>query len=370
MNTAGGGSLAGLFLRGERILVMGNVVDDAYEGQFVLRTVHFPWSVLQHNRLVRPSNDPSDQRNVIQIRAWAANQAGSAQPPPTPTRFVLISDNHLGQDNSSVFVRTCQTNDCNDGALAQDVSDVVIERNFLFFTAMPGGLKTRMPHVFQIQGGDVTVRDNIVDLQGIDAVSTGTWDRLVEQQANMASTPARNDDRIHVFNNAVYYDESVSRGFQICTSYSAGIGHRCQNNLVVLPNHSGSKSVDDGPPWSSSNNVLTSTSPFAGAVPNQGSSSPTSFQLAPSATVAVDAGYDFGVEDAGTRLDFAARCRPADGADADTIPDWDIGPWEQASSLDCIPSAVPEPGGLLAGLMVVVSLALRVCHSARRAVAR
>lgn len=367
LNVAGTGSQAGLYLRGERVLVMGNVIDDAYEGQFVLRTVHFPWSVVQHNRLLRPGNDPGDQRNAIQIRAWAGNGGGGGaiQPTPTATRFVVVSDNVIGQDNASVFLRTCQTNDCTDSALAQDVRDMVIERNFLFFTSTPGGAKSRMARAFWLQGGDITVRDNILDLQGIESGNAPEQDRLVDQQGNMASAPSRVDDRIHVFNNAVYFDESVQRTYRFCASLAAGTGHRCQNNLAWLPNHSGPKYSDDGPDWSSSNNVFASSSPFAAPIPNQGASNGLSFQLSANASIAVDAGYDFGVEDAGTHLDFGARCRPVDGPDGNDAPDWDVGPWEQAANLDCLPA--PEPDASLAGVVALLSLALRLCQSPRRA---
>jgi PKD repeat protein len=362
-------SLAGLYIRAERVLVLGNVIDNAYQGQFVLRTVHFPKSVVAHNALLRPLNNPAGQRNTVQIRAWAANGTGGAQPPPAPTRWVVFADNHIGQDNASVFVRTCQTNDCTDSTQAQDVRDVIFERNFLFFTKQPGGTPSRMARAFWIQGGDVTVRDNVVDAQGIEAGNAPEQDRLVSQGFNMASGPAGlDDDRIHVVNNVVYFDESVQRTFRICESLSAGSGHRCQNNLVHLPNHTGQKYPDDGTPgWQSSNNLIAGASPFGAPIPDQGLSSPTSFKLAAGAAGAVDAGYDFDVLDAGTRLDFGARCRPADGMDADGAAHWDVGAWEQSSDVECLPIAAPEPDASLAGAFALLGLAWRLCHSPRRA---
>ena len=362
--------LAGLYLRAERVLVMGNTIDNAYQGQFVLRTVHFPHSVVAHNRLLRPHDDPANPRNTIQLRAWAGN-GGPAPPQPTPsaTSYVLVADNVIGQDNASVFIRTCQTNDCTDSPYAQEMSNLIFERNFLFFTSHPGGTPSRMARAFWIQGGDVTVRDNIVDLQGIESGSFPEQDRLVDQQPNMASTPGLDDDRIQVFNNVVYFKESVSRTYRICSSLAAGGGHRCQNNLLYLPNHTGPKLSDDGPEWTSSSNVFAASNPFVAPIPAQGTSVATDFQLAPTASAEVDAGYDFGVEDAGTRLDFATRCRPADG-NADAKPGYDIGAWERASTAACMPA--PEPGAALAGstALLSLSLALRLCQSPRRARSR
>lgn len=361
-------SLAGLYIRAERAIVMGNVIDNAYQGQFVLRTVHFPKSIVQHNALLRPMNAAAGARNAVQIRAWAANGTGGALPTPTATRWVIVADNHIGQDNAGVVIRTCQTNDCTDSSQAQDIRDVIFERNFLFFTKQPGNTPSRMPRAFWIQGGDATVRDNIIDLQGIEAGNAPEQDRLVSQGFNMPSAPGLDDDRIHVVNNVVYFDEAVQRTFRICESLSSGTGHRCQNNLVYLPNHSGPKYPTDGTPgWQSSNNLITTTSPFAWPVPDQGQSTPANFQLAAGATGAVDAGYDFGVQDAGTRLDFASRCRPADGADADGAAHWDVGAWEQSSNVDCLPLATPEPAGALAGGIALLTVAGRMCQSSRRA---
>jgi hypothetical protein len=148
-----------------------------------------------------------------------------------------------------------------------------------------------------------------------------------------------------VLNNAVYFDEPVGRPFRICQSHASGTGHVCRNNLVHVPNHSGSRSVDDGNFASSNNLFVTGTSPFAEPIPDQGLSQPSDFQLAPGSVV-VDAGYDYGAEAAGTWTDFGRRCRPAPGPGAATPADWDIGAWEYGA-VDCL--AVPEASGAALG---------------------
>jgi PKD repeat protein len=342
---------AGLFVRAERTLVMGNVLDNDYGGQFVLRTVHFPHSLIEHNRLMRPKSDPADPRNVMQLRAWAGNANGAQiGPTPTPTAFVVVSDNVFAQDNAVMVIRTCQSNDCLDDPRARDFQDVIFERNFFYYT--DGGQQGRMQYAFWIQGGDITIRDNIFDLQGIESGDSPNSDRLLEQAENLAGSPGLDDDRIHVLNNLVYFDEAFDRPFRICQSRAAGSGHQCRNNLVAVPNHDGDWSIDDGH-FLSSNNLFLASNPFIGPIPDQGLSRPGDFQLAGDAPV-VDAGYAYGSEAAGTWTDFGRRCRPADGPDADTTPEWDIGPWE-FDAADCL--ATPEPSVALLGCVAVACLA-------------
>jgi PKD repeat protein len=346
-----------IFLRSERTLVMGNIVDLNYLGEFSLRTVHFPHSVAQHNRFTRPNAGPVE-RNVIQLRSWTGNtSSGPADnsPPPSPTEYVIVSDNELSQDNASMVIRTCQTNTCGDAPDAQNMQHVIFERNFFQFTAHAGGDgPSQMPRAFWLQGGDITVRDNIFDLQGIKLGDGYNNDRLVQQTSNAPSSSGLNDDDVHVLNNVVYFDETVDRPFKICSS-SGGVGHRCQNNLVHLPNHSGDKNDTEGPGWLASNNVFTASNPFVRAVPAQGATSPTDFQLAPGAVVALDAGYDFGAEDTGVQVDFGAACRPADG-NADSIADIDVGAWERNADTSCL-LPVPEPDAAVAGPLAALALA-------------
>ncbi len=342
---------AGLFLRAERTLIMGNVVDDAYGGQFVLRTVHFPHSIIEHNRLIRPKSDPADPRNVMQLRAWAGNANGTQiGPAPTPTEFVIVSDNVLAQDNAAMVIRTCQSNDCLDDLRARDFQDVIFERNFFHYS--DGGQQGPMPYAFWVQGGDITIRDNIFDLQGIEGGNTSNPERLAEQVANLAGSPGLNDDRIHVLNNAVYYDEAINRPFRICQSRAAGSDHVCRNNLIHLPNNGGQKTADDGN-FLSSNNAFAAANPFVGPLPEQGLSQPSDFQLAGDAPE-VDAGYAFGSEASGTWTDFGRRCRPADGPDAGAAPGWDVGPWEYGGAA-CL--ATPEPSGAVLGSVALACLA-------------
>lgn len=326
--------LTGFFLRSERTLVYGNVIDGGYGGEFNLRTVHFPRSVIAHNVMLRPQEDANNRRNNLQLRAWAGNPSpATALPRPTKTEYVIVSDNVFSHDNNDHFVRTCQTNDCGDAATAQSMENLIFERNFLFLSRGGSGGANHVVRAFWLQGGDITVRNNVVDLQGVSTTTTYTGEQLVQHSPNMASAPSLNDDRIHVLNNTVYHDERTGAAFQFCSGGRVGTGHACRNNLAWLPNQTGTRRIDDGG-WASANNLFAGPNPFVAVPPEQGAGSIASFQLAGSG-VALDGGYDYPAGDPTVRLDASNRCRPADGPDADAAAHWDAGAFEASAASAC-----------------------------------
>ncbi len=336
----GGSTTAnGVFIRAERVLVLGNVLDNAYEGQFTFRSVHLPRSVIGHNRFLRPQEDAGNQRNTLQIRAW-----GGPFPAASPTEWVVVSDNVLSQDNAINMVRVCQVNTCSDATGAPDAQNMVFERNFLFLSTGGTGGPGAQLHVFELQGGDFTVRNNVVDLRGVLATIPPAEIRLVLHEANVPSALALNDDRTHVLNNTLYFDETTERTVYTCSSF-AGTGHECRNNLAWLPNQTGPRFADDGQ-FLASNNVFAAENPFVGPVPGQGQSSAEDFEPGAQASGIIDLGYDFGDGPSQVRLDFAGRCRPADG-DLSGTADWDVGAFERSAGTDC--RLVPEPGGCTTG---------------------
>ena len=112
--------------------------------------MHFPRSIIEHNRIQRPQEDALDQRNAVQIRAWSGTAPGSPPVPPaaSPTEWVIVSDNVISQDNAGEIIRTCQTNNCIDATGAPDVRNVVFERNFMFISAAGTGGPGRLSRVF------------------------------------------------------------------------------------------------------------------------------------------------------------------------------------------------------------------------------
>lgn len=327
--------LTGFFLRSERTLVYGNIIDGGYGGEFNLRTVHFPRSVIAHNVMMRPQEDANNRRNNLQLRAWAGNpNPVTALPRPTKTEYVIVSDNVLSNDDNDHFVRTCQTNTCGDGALAQSMENLLFERNFLYVSSGGSGGVNHVPRVFWLQGGDITVRNNVVDLQGVSTTTTYQGEQLVDHSPNVPSLPNLHDDRIHVLNNTVYHDERTAAAFQFCRGGNVGSGHACRNNLAWLPYQTGARRIDDGGSWSSGGNLFAGPNPFATLPPPQGQGSIARFRLAGSGAAA-DGGYDYPPGDPIVGLDADGRCRPVDGPDADATPHWDAGAFEVGATTVC-----------------------------------
>jgi hypothetical protein len=332
---------AGIYLRSTRTLVMGNWIDNGYQGQFNLRTVHFPYSVIQHNRFERPA----DKRNGIQLRAWSGGTAEAPiGPPPGKTEFVIVSDNVLHHDNAETVIRTCQSADCTETLRAPGIENVIFERNFFSFSTGSGWTAGPMARAFWLQGGDMTVRNNVLDLQGVRSGSLPSRNRLVDHTHNVTGMPQLDDDRIQVLNNTVYYDDATPNGFQICGGGAYGSGHVCKNNLIHLPSEAGPlEEVDLASGWSFGDNLFTRQNPFAAAVP-QRNTQPGHFRLS-SVSAGVDAGWDPRGEPVEAWVDFGAKCRPEAGIDPKTQGDWDVGAFEVGAGTRCL--VTPEPGTIV-----------------------
>jgi hypothetical protein len=259
-------------------------------------------------------------------------------------------------------VRTCQSNGCWDTPRAQNVENLIFERNFFAFSVGPRPDKPQMPRAFWLQGGAMTVRNNVFDLQGILSDPSPAIDRLVDHAPNVTSVPSLDDDDIRVLGNVVYYDEPSPNPFVICGGGAFGVRHLCQNNLVYLPRHTGAKHVDDGGAWSSRNNLFAASNPFVAAIPDQGLTVADDFQIA-AGGAAADTGLDLHASATEVGLDYAERCRPGDGADADKLAQWDVGAFEVAAGTSCL--VTPEPATVLMLGLGLVAIGARRPHGAR-----
>jgi cysteine-rich repeat protein len=307
LTTTTTGSACGgqLFLRSERSLVIGNVLDGSLTpgtSTYNFRTVHFPYGAIQHNRIRRPGSNA----NNLSLRAWAGT---ATNPPNAPTQYTVIADNHFSAQNPGMgFMRTCQSNTCDSAAPNYtDVQHLLVERNF--FTLEPGALPTGQFLIGHFMGGDLTIRNNVVDAQGIDFSQAGSRTRLVTHAPGLGT--GRNEDRVHVLNNTLYSDDAGPRTVVLCDSMSVGTGHECLGNLAYVPANSGTDVIADGAGWSANRaNQFANATPFASTVPQQGATTPASFE--PAATgPAKDSGDDFVASTSVANVrDFAKRCRP------------------------------------------------------------
>lgn len=335
---AGSGYCA--YAKASRFILLGTICDHDGNQEFNVRTVHNYKTVIAHNHILDAA-----QTN-LNLRAWGGTAGCDTDatvdcdhrtgPVATASEYIVIRDNWLRANNAATptggrpFIRLCQNNECANpsgdcgGACpatgsAAEMQYVLIEENFTSWVGS-GSSQASYPLV-QIQGGDVTVRNNIRDAQGAPMDVDAT---LVLHQAN-AATDVTNDDRIVVIGNTEYIDGDPPNVVQ-CSGGAVGSDHVCQLNLTYAPNQSGGTFADDdGGGWATTTgNDLRDTGdpdPFDNPIP--ASSDPSDFVLDASSTA-----KDKGVTPAsGTSLnvDFGQNCRPA-GASRDA------GAWEQGAS--------------------------------------
>ncbi len=287
--------------------------------------------------------NPSPTRENLQLRQ---DDDGSPDANRASGRFVLVSDNLLEESASNTFftVRMCVDSGCNcgegncDAAMAGRIvplQDFVFERNFHYWDAAP--VSAKFGGIYEVQGGGVTVRNNVYDLQeGFTGgyalvVATGSPNVSVS-----GSTPAGD---VHVYNNTLYFDQPLSSRFDFTATRATGTGcpQNCfaRNNLLVAPNFTGT--VGSSPAFTSSNNMLLRTpSPFVSAVPPRGATNIASFRLASASASPVNAGYNFSPaanRSAWVYDDAFGGCRTAATTGA-----WDVGAHEFGAPL-CIQSS-------------------------------
>jgi cysteine-rich repeat protein len=320
------------FLRASRQLILGNVFDANGEGEFSIRSIHTSLSAIQHNELLDPQDDIAGgiARNPLQLRAMASPLTGV---PVIETRYVVVSDNWTESTigtgaNSGLIFRVCQENGCNASpGYGVDMVDVIFERNMSRAT---GNTAIGVNGFFYLQGGRITVRNNVIDLQG--AVTSGTAEHtLVYQYPNQSQCPSCVDDEIVVQSNTVYWDEPSTRGITFCKS-SVGTGHVCQLNLAYRPNDTTVRPEVTGN-WTTGGNVSATANPFTAVPPDRGQTVAADFALS-SASVARNR---LGVLASRTGLlkDFGHRCRIPSTTGA-----YDAGAWEQGAT-DC--TGTPPP---------------------------
>jgi PKD repeat protein len=331
------------FLWGQYMLTMGGYSDNSGDGEFVVRTLHQRWSVIQHMELRNPGRR-GGARNTLQFRAWD-NAAGAARS-TEDNKWNIVSDNHfINRGDSSTYVmRVCEDSGCNcpagcdaGGNGAVENEDLIVERNFFTFdvTAPTSSV------LFGIEswGGDQTFRNNVADYRG--GMIDGAPNRFVTARGS-AHPNATNDDNIHVYNNTVYFNDTYSGDFVFCYAFGADSGLFCRNNLLYAPNNTG-QFMDGTSGFTASNNLNAIVNPFLGPVPSKSSVDKDDFRIASPNPGVIDTGYDFSPgsdRDRWVHDDAYGGCRPATPGAGN--PSWDIGAHE-VGAVSCIPGASGPP---------------------------
>lgn len=278
------------FERSELSMFHGGVWDANCRGEFVFRTVGLVKASLQHITMRRPGQCTNGTRNVIQLRTWAQsnnseNPTGSG-PAVRPNRYLNVSDNILEWNTNNV-IRICENNDCTDiaggtGAGApQQVSDILIERNFVrhnpeYSAGVPNLTGSGFVHG---QVDRLTVRNNILDLQGLGAGNVNIAQDIVPYTDCVGCTSGN----WIVSGNTVYWDDDLNLPIDFCIGRSGVTYKACENNLVYRPQDAtvaGDSFVSSGTWTNSVGNLFTgAVNPFVGAIPADGLSDALDFQL-------------------------------------------------------------------------------------------
>lgn len=326
--------------------------------RFTMRSHHTQFYLISHVDFI----DTSPGRGVFQLRQDDNScYAGGCLVPQSSGMYVLISDNRIedSASESNFVVRICPDSGCNcqgeacAGSLQGDVvptHDIIFERNFHF---SPDGAAGQKNGLYQLWGGDITIRNNVYDLQ--DSFTGGLIFAYALGDPDNAGGSAT-DGNIHILNNTIYFDHANSGSFNLALS-GTGNGSGCprgcsvRNNLLVAPNFSGTLGTGTG--FASSNNLLVRTpNPFAATVPARGTTRISSFQLGSGSAGAVDTGYSFSSSvnrDVWVHEDAFGGCRGAGGT----------GPWDVGASEFGAPRCNQSSGGGTSSLLPPTLLAPR-----------
>jgi hypothetical protein len=320
MSANGDETGSNMFWSGHSFAIMNTLIDNHLQAEFNIRFVGGRNIILTDSEWRRPGFDSG--RNAIQIRGTdpQTTQNGRA----VIRRNLFVSHGH----SAAPFLRFCRDAGCHDDGPAggATMQDILVESNHMHFDR--GVTTTPNYGLVSIRAGEVTVRNNTIDLSGLG--SNGGNIRMcyvIDEPRGGGSY-----DNVHCFNNTIYSGDQSNEGLILCEA-NVGAGHRCYNNLVYTPNLTGSFDESSGS-WQVGGNLRASASPFAaGSQPGVPfATSGAEFVLAPTDTLATDRGVSIAGTFANSiHHDWAGRCR------AEPI---DIGAFERATN----PVGCPEEG--------------------------
>jgi hypothetical protein len=302
------------------MVVMGN---DLTSPRYMTRTVHANRAIFAHNNY--EVNGSSN--NAFQLRACDSDGFTCGGDDATQlSQWINVSDNLVDsfEPGGNPTFKLCDDSRCSSDPASLTgnggLHDVILERNFERYIVGGSG-QVGANGMFGFHSGtDVTIRNNVRDAQGI---VSGT-NLLFANFGTFTEQPGVN---VHVYNNTLYTDDSVTNNVTIC---SAGSGYitsgLCYGNLTYTPNVSGTDNESAGGGWTSADNVFASSSPFSGTPPTQGATAIADFAAAASGQ-ADGTGYDFSAPGLWNMLDADGCLRAAP---------WDAGAW-QIGAGSCLP---------------------------------
>ena len=311
-NHADSGSMT--FWHGEKLIVQNNTLDNNYAGEFPIRFVGFKDTVVADNIMQNPG---VTDRNLIQLRCTDPYDRICSG---TVVSRNLFIGHATGPSSSYSHIRVCRDSGCHDAGPGgrTNVTDLIIESNMLRFS-VASTVDTQK--IIAIAGANVTVRNNILDLRGIDA-SAGTIAFVWGDQEPLVpvgddpNNPWGTDekwDALQVFNNTVYTNSTSTFNFIWCErTETRGVDHKCYNNLFYAPNQTGTVTATSGTNWTAATNIDAATSPFdfVDTPPTIYTSVYSDFDLKTGDTLAIDQGTDIDATFANSLfMDAWAHCR-------------------------------------------------------------
>jgi hypothetical protein len=203
------------------------------------------------------------------MRAYEPFTAGGSVFPPSTayTEKVVISENWSrgGHAFSTKYINTY-------GDSRHRI--ILVEANLIEATC------------FETSGGDQTIRNNLFLWSTLPSCAVGVTNGDADRQKVV---PASVNDNVEVYNNTLYSSVTSSNDFVFTSNTGGTLANYVQkNNLVWMPNHSGSKSNISSTPAGASitNNSLASNPTFVGTP----TASPLTDWRATSEAVVIDEG--------------------------------------------------------------------------------
>jgi hypothetical protein len=298
VDTAGQGRL--IWHRSRDTMYLGMDIDASAASIPPMRTVLMQTTVFQHSRLIS-----SRYGGLFTLRGCGKSSPGCSG--DVRNRYNIVSDNHFRDRSGTRSIRTCLQDACDSsGNLGNQAQDFIFERNYFTFDYSQSS-ENQLNSVFWLEGSDMTVRNNIVDMSGLPVAYGTTLVEVSPQGPDLGATPADRSRHVVTHNTVVW--DGPSHQVTLCANLSYGTSHLCANNLLYNPG--GPKVVTSGGGWTTQANLRDGAGysgyPFVTA--HAQADGPEDFRLR-SGVAPVNAGFDLTtLPSDDVAVDFFGQCR-------------------------------------------------------------